>query len=651
MTDVAVSCWLTAAEIAERDLPGLPTNKRAVNDFARRHGWATQRLPDGKPLARPRAGRGGGIEYHSSQLPIEAQECLTLAPPVANDTGDEDAKLWAWYEAQTDAQKSRALARQKILLEIERLVECGTGRTAAVKQVAAKNGCSRSTVMEWRTLVATAPKSQWLPRLVPDYKGGGKEVEVDPEVWQLILSDYLRPERPAFAACYNRALEDYCAPRGLALPPMDTLRRRAEKEISARERIKKRDGKEALRKTIPPLLRSVTDLHALEAVNIDGHKLDFFVLTEDDRVVRLILIGIQDVYSRKILAWRIGETENTQLARLVFADLFRNWGLPTHAILDNGRGFAAKDLTGGAKTRFRGVIQEYEQTGVLTALNVQTCWTLPYRGSSKPIERAWRDLHEYIAKHPDVSGAYTGNKPDAKPENYRERAIPIAQAIEHIGRCIERHNARPGRKTEMAGGVRSFNEVFQASYEASVIRRATETELRIALLEAATRKCHRQHGAVTIHGNSYWAPELVDYRGKNLVVRFDPDNLHAPQVHIYDLKGRYLFPAGLREATGFLTQASAKQRAKDEARLRKQERAVEEGRNRLSAAKVAELLSGHSESLPAPRPTPAATRVAGARGHVAQALKPTQQVAEPAEPTFIGDFAAGVQKARLRAVD
>jgi hypothetical protein len=165
----------------------------------------------------------------------------------------------------------------------------------------------------------------------------------------------------------------------------------------------------------------------MQVVNVDGHKFDVFVQSEDGHIDRPVMVGIQDVYSRKLLAHRIGETENTILTRMVFADLFRDYGIPPHALLDNGRAFASKALTGGAKTRFRFKIKDTDQLGVLPSLGVNVRWTLPYRGSSKPIERAWRDLCEDIAKHPAVAGAYTGNKPDAKPENYRDRAIPIAE--------------------------------------------------------------------------------------------------------------------------------------------------------------------------------------------------------------------------------
>ncbi|WP_316311291.1 transposase, partial [Clavibacter michiganensis] len=156
-------------------------------------------------------------------------------------------------------------------------------------------------------------------------------------------------------------------------------------------------------------------------------------------------------------------------------------------------------------------------------------WALPYRGQSKPIERGFRDLCDTIAKHPALAGAYTGNRPDAKPENYGNRAIPIEEFRLIVSAGMAAHNARGGRRTESANG-RRYDEPFNASYAAAPIGRPTPEQLRLALLAAEDRTCDRQTGAVTLEGNSYWTGELADHAGKKVTLRFDPDDLHS-EVH------------------------------------------------------------------------------------------------------------------------
>ena len=381
-----------------------------------------------------------------------------------------------------------------------------------------------------------------------------------------------------------------------------------------------------------------------EAVNVDGHTFDVFVQWKDGRIGRPVMVGIQDVASRKLLAHRIGETESTLLTRLAFVDLFRDYGIAPHAVMDNGRAFASKALTGGALTRFRFKVRDTDATGVLTALGVTVHWTLPYRGSSKPIERAWRDLCEDIAKHPAVAGAYTGNKPDAKPENYRERAIPIAEFRAHVARRIAAHNARAGRRTEMAKGG-SFDDTFAASYAVSPIGKASPEQLRQALLEAVDRRCNKETGAVTLAGNVYWSPDMVELAGEVVTLRFDPDNLHA-DMHVYRRTGEYFGVAGVTDATGFFDKAGAEKRAKLEKDVRRKVRDAEEAAELLRVDELAALLSGPNS--PAPLPEAGVVGPVRHRGNTAAALKPLQQAEiAPAQPDFTDAFTAGLGRLRI----
>jgi len=59
--------WLTAREIAAENLPDMPDTERGVQLSAERLGW------NDHPYARPRQGRGGGMEYKYMILPSLAQ--------------------------------------------------------------------------------------------------------------------------------------------------------------------------------------------------------------------------------------------------------------------------------------------------------------------------------------------------------------------------------------------------------------------------------------------------------------------------------------------------------------------------------------------------------------------------------------------------
>lgn len=595
--------WFTAAELAEHKLAGLPGDKRSINRRAQDERWTARVDANGELLVRPRSGRGGGLEFHVSLLPGAAQVELAqrgLIETPSKTVEDTISSSWDWFAKQTDKVRAEAERRLAAVEEIDLLVASGTTASVAVGQVARKLCAGMSTLWNWRRAVEGVPASDRLPALAPRRTGGGRRAEMDEDLWTIFKSDYLRASEPTLTSCYRRT-EKIAAERGLSVPSEKAFRRRLDREIDAGVLLLRRKGPEALRRSMPALRRTVDHLHAMEWVNIDGHKWDIWVKPPNggDKPIRPMMVAIQDVRSSKILAWRIGETESTALARLAFADLFRDFGIPVHAVLDNGRGFASKWLTGGARTRFRFKIRDEDPTGLLTALGINIHWALPYRGQSKPIERAFRDLANDVARAPAAEGAYTGNSPTNKPHNYGERAMEWDDFQKHVAQGIADHNARLGRKGRDYSG-RSFNEVFAASYATAPVGKARPEQLRMALLAAEQKRVNRQTGEIALFGNRYWSVECGQLHGELVTVRFDPEDLHS-EIHLYHQDGRFLFTVPVLEDQGFDSAEGARLAKKNTAALRKLHRDGLAAERLLSADQLAEL-QPEIENVAVPEP-------------------------------------------------
>ncbi len=324
--------WFSSAELASLALPGLSTAKRKVNERAEAEGWALRTCHLGQPLARNRAGRGGGVEYHASVLPTAARLELVrrgLAPETVGDTnlaGGEPpvdvakpahSTLWSWFDSRSGKVKAEAERRLRLLEQVEASERAGLNRSAAVATVAIGAGVSGATIWNWLALVAGVPRLDWLPALAPRAQGGGAEAPIDDDIWTIFKSDWLRPEKPSLSSVYRRA-KAVADARNVDIPHLKTFQRRIEREVPPSVVTALRNGAEAARKMLPPQIRSVADLHALEIVNIDGHKWDVFVKfpatdAYQERIARPMMVCIQDVYSRKILAWRFGDSENAVL--------------------------------------------------------------------------------------------------------------------------------------------------------------------------------------------------------------------------------------------------------------------------------------------------------------------------------------------------
>lgn len=592
--------WWTAEEIASSSLPDVPTSRQGVEALAKRLSWRSQ-----PGHARRREGRGGGWEYHWQLLPMAAQTQLIaqakLAAGPSASIADRD-EIWSWFEALPEAVQEKARGRLGAIQKVEAL-EPTMGRFLAVHQVASLEGCAARSIWNWIGRVEGVRRDDRLPHLAPRHRAVQRKVvraDFDEEAFDWLKSDYLRLERPSFSSCYRRVMR-VAREKGWVLAPERTMRRYLDARVSQPVQVLARMGSEALKRMYPPQVRDKTALHALEVVNGDVHMFDTLVEWPGvEKPVRPQMVAFQDVFSGRILSWRLDLTANSEAVKLAAGDMIEDWGIPEHVVLDNGREFAAKLITGGAQTRFRFHVLEDDIPGLFVALGCEIHWATPYAGQSKPIERAFRDMCDTIAKDPRFAGAWAGNRPDAKPENYGSRAVPLEVFMRVVAEGIEEHNLRQGRRSEVAWG-RSFAEVFDESYERSPIRKATEAQRRLWLMGVKGVKADARTGRVKLMGNEYWSDWMHEIAGDRVIVRFDPADLHAG-VHVYAADNRYLGAAECLQKGGFLSVEDARMHAKARGDWLKAERAALKAHKKLTARELGVDLDAIEAPAPAPAP-------------------------------------------------
>lgn len=595
--------WFTAKELA--GLQGLPGTQQNVTAKAKREGWES----------RKRSGQGGGREYAFSSLPVETQAALlkqqapepTPVPRPRAVAGPIDREsLWETFERKPSSIKDEAARRLQALQGVERLVAGGTKKTDAIVQTGKVYGESRATMYRWLKLVKGADRSDWLALLAPGYTGRTSKADCTDEAWEYFKAQYLRPEAPAIATCYEftrQAAEQH----GWTLPSLRTINRWVQ-EIPTTTRVLRREGEEAMMRLYPSQRRTVRDLHALYWLNGDGYMHNVFVKFPDGTVTRPKTWFWQDIYSRRIVGFRTDRTEHTDMIRLSLGDVLERFGIPEHVTIDNTRAAANKWMTGGVKNRYRFKVKDDDPMGLLPQLGIQIHWTTVFNGKghgqAKPVERAFGvgGLGEYVDKRIEFKGAGTGPNVTAKPENYGERAVDFDEFCKVLADAIRQWNAKAGRDTEICDGKASFKEAFEVSYQrnADKIRRPTQAQRRMWLLTAEAVTV-RQGGVVALNvgggpngKNRYGCDALIDYIGRKVVVRFDPDRLHE-SVHAYQLDGRYIGEAVCDHAVGFGDSSAAREWARNRTQRSKAAKAQAEAEQRMTDLQVAEYL---------PEPTP-----------------------------------------------
>ncbi|MEP1522097.1 transposase domain-containing protein [Ascidiaceihabitans sp.] len=559
--------WWTADALVEAHLPGMPGSKRGVNLKADQEGWRTR-----PGCARRRKGRGGGWQYHWSVLPEVAQRKLLKdavdAPEIRFDRGD----AWTVYDKLSAKAKAKAETRLVILSEVEVLRAAGTTQAVAVNTVSETFGVSPRSVFNWLAMVEGVAVEDRLAYLAPRHTVAKRPAQTSADkrtFLEHLKSLYLRLEQPTFKQCYRDVMRMATA-EGWATLQERTAWRHIEREVPRVTMVYRRQGEAGLQRCFPAQIRDRSTMTALEGVNADCHKIDVFVEWPDGTIDRPQIVAFQDLYSNKMLSWRVDHDPNKVMVMAAFGELIEQWGIPRHCLFDNGREFANKWMTGGAPTRFRFKIREDDPLGVLPLLGVKLHWATPAHGQAKPIERGFRDFASDMAKDVRFEGAYVGNKPTAKPENYQSRAIPLETFLRVVEERFAEHNARQGRLNPTANG-RSFDDTFAESYATAAIQKATEEQRRLWMMGQHLGKLHASNGSLKFQGNVYHSTWMSQLAGTEVVARFDPEDLHAG-VHLYSKTGEHLGFAECQQAVGFFDIIGAKSQAKKRSRIRRAEK-------------------------------------------------------------------------------
>ncbi len=538
-------------------------------------------------------------------------------------------------------------------------MDSGATRGRALSETSKDTGTDIQSIRRWYSRVDGVPRADWMPTLAPSWEPGGKKADMSEEAWCFFLSYIEQASAHSPLKKAYRETAEAAVLNSWAWPSYETVMRCWRLTVDAGTKALLRSGVKAFDKTQPAIDRSVAHLQAMQIVNLDGRMADVFVIWEDGSISRPIVIAIQDVFSRKMLGWRVSKTEDADTTKLVVLDVIENYGLFDGLRTDNGRAFASRKVSGGAPHRFRGKTSEDETPGILTLMGAQVGFALPKNGRAKPIERTFGDHAREIDTCPEFREAYCGHKPDAKPEDFAGKAVPIALFREVYDREINALNARTGRRTEMGKGKFSFDQVFAESYAQRPRRDITAAQRRFFLLDAVYLKPNPDTGALTSNGFRYWAPEhqttLLAHQHGKVAVMFDPRDRSKP-VMVLNREGRVII-ANLPclKKGKFDSTEDARQHARGKAQQLKASRAAIKGLNLMNESELNNLRKRSQDARPDPVPPASETNVSaplfGMPGAAASAPASDAEIVTPdfgptpLDPnTRARDLEAGLQR-------
>ena len=606
--------WISAQQLAV--LETMPSSPQGVNKKARAGNWEKRQV---------QGIRGVGYEYAFSSLPQATQaELLLKQSAVEIDNVSETPRarkelnylpevIWKPYEKATDKQKEHAKAKLVPLHKLDDLVRNGLELMTALDAVAEECDIAKGSLKRWYYQVRSFERPDWLPLLIAKHnnKKSGKEAAFTEEAWEAFKADYFRNEQPQFGSCYER-LKRAARENGWNIPSASSIKRKIEREVPKLVQVQLREGDHAVMQYYPSMRRTVAEIEALEWINGDGYQHNVFVRWHNGEIVRPKTWIWQDIRTRKILAYRVDLSENSDTIRLSLMDLIWKYGIPKKCTIDNTRAAANKWMTGGVKNRYRFKVKEDDVTGIIPMLGIELLWTSVQfgkgHGQAKPIERAFSHggLGELVDKHPSLAGFYAGENVYNKPDNYNggKDGVDYGTFILAIEDGIRTFNEREGRQTEICQGIYSFSQVFERDYAKAQIRKASAEQMRFLMLmsEAVTLRKDgtfelEAGGKVNNRKNRYLASELIATAHRKVVVKFDPQDLHN-KVWVYGLDGVFLAEAKCTDAVAFGDKAKGREHDKARKQMVKAVKAVAKATLTMNAQEAARYQPQFEEEVP-----------------------------------------------------
>lgn len=340
-----MKAFLSAAEIAGLNLPGLPDTKRGVLFAATRGSWQS----------RQRSGRGGGLEYAVDSLPPEARAAyvgrhvaaIEVPTSIARDAAAEPNA-----EAISTGGAQARDARLAILALLDRLTSTATlAQKSADRYLCDEYNAGHIPVADWikaevkritpRTLArwrSHARKGE-RSRLAVDRAAARKGTGVldranGGEVRNYILA--LLAKQSQLTAHHIRALVADRFPT-VTVPPVRTFQRTLSIwKTSYRVELESIRNPDGFKSTMRFAARVANPASRLNEIwQIDASPAD--VLTTNGRYTIYVCI---DIFSRRLITL-VSKTPRASAVGLLLRKAILAWGVPERIKTDNGSDFVA----------------------------------------------------------------------------------------------------------------------------------------------------------------------------------------------------------------------------------------------------------------------------------------------------------------------
>ena len=533
--------YFAANELAEMQLPGMPSTKRNINRKAKKENWQS----------RARSGRGGGWEYSLESLPAEARMAFIERTLNLSETNTDETPT------QKDVTQMKPWQREiadKRMMLVKEFIQARKD-VPPKKLMEFKRKYSKNHSITYRTLDGwiKAYQAGGYHGLMPDWNNGEHTKIITPEMTKFIEKAYLQPFGPPIKKVHEdlcKAFADKC-PR---LPTYRTVAAFISSKWTEGQQLLIRDKGEWDRKYSPYVRRDWTAVELNEVWFGDHKQIDVACLYRGKAIFPWVSV-VEEAKSRKFVGWILVPIPNALAIGQAFLYGVSKYGPPKTFYVDRGRDFKSHYIAGKKEKRdINGDLVESGMPGLVAMVGTEMFYAVGRNPREKINEPAFGLFSDRL-KGRGHRGTSVKTRPKKLAQELKSKDLLTFEELStKIDELINERNARPHSTTGVPPD--SFWEGYQVILPSK------------QFLDFLLMDCHEatvKDSSVLVKGLLYRGDELFKLAGERVEIRRDPRDVRRAVI-IY--KDQVFCSAKLETPDHYRSEITL-QSVKDATRIRK----------------------------------------------------------------------------------
>jgi len=262
----------------------------------------------------------------------------------------------------------------------------------------------------------------------------------------------------------------------------------------------------------------------------DHAQIDVAVAGTDGKPFFPWVTAWRDMKSGKWLGWLLHkEPPKSDHVFQSFYYACRDFGIPKHIYIDNGKDYRAKDFAGGRTKAGKLTVHESSARSMCSLLGLDIHFALPYNAQAKNIERDFLKIKESFSKHvPGYRGGHTKERPEALSGEIRRGKILGSGEFAALLSVHVFHNLNraPSQGKTLKGLCP--DEIYEGEAQNAFV--APEALSILCMRISGSRAIGRNGVKDSRSKETYFAEWMLGQKGRKVYLRRDPSDIETAWV-------------------------------------------------------------------------------------------------------------------------